>query len=171
MATPETWNKVEEYFRPNSLVDRWGDSYAIQDKHILRLYAFRKFIGVPVFVTAGVKTSGHSKGSFHYSQIDKEGWERGKCATDILVPSYQHSPFDLILDAARFGFAVGYYPHWHYKGKATGGLHVDSRQIENYKQARWMGVMESDKQIYIPLTFENMLKYSQYDYDPDPRLH
>ena len=171
MATPETWQKVKKYFRPNSLIDKWGDPNAIQDGHLLKLYDLRVWIGLPVIVNAGVKLAGHSTKSYHYSQIDKDGWERGKCATDILIPTYELSPFDLLLDVFRFNFTgVGYYPDWRYNGQKIGGLHLDSRPLQiakdgspSFKQARWMGINQGGKQIYIPLTFQNLMKYSSYD--------
>ena len=179
MATPETWDKVK-HFRPNSLVDQWGDPYAINDDHILRLDDFRSYINTPVIVTAAVKTNGHSTSSFHYSKKDKiTGEEIGHCATDIVIPDYDLSPYDLILDALRFGFTgVGYYPHWKYKGKVVGGLHLDSRPLivgrdntVEYAHSRWMGVEIDNVQQYIGLSFENLLKYSNHGGDADSSLH
>lgn len=162
MASKETWEKAR-YFRPDSN-DNWGDPDAISDEHILRLDDFRHFIGVPIIVTAGVSHSGHSKRSFHYK-------ENGACATDQVIPDYEGTPFDLIMDALRFGFhGLGYYPHWRYNGKKVGGLHLDCRPLQwdsdftqNYRQSRWMGVMRDGKQVYIPLTYQNLKKYGGFD--------
>lgn len=172
MATKETWSKLR-YFKKNGS-DNWGDVDAISDVHLLRLDDFRHFIGVPITVTHGVKTSGHSKKSFHYRKKDKNGLEIGACATDIMIPDYPGSPFDLMMDAMRFGFTgLGYYPHWKYKGKMCGGLHLDSRPLRwdsdktiNYSHSRWMGIYnEAGKQIYIELSFANLIKYAKYPSD------
>lgn len=175
MARPETWERVRKYFRPDSKVDQWGNPDEISDAHLLRLYDFRHYIGCPIFVTAGVKTAGHSKGSYHYTKKDSAGRVlQVACATDIVIPEYPETPFDLILDAARFGFTgIGYYPHWRWNGISVGGLHLDSRPqgldedgTVNYKHSRWMGVMnEQGKQVYIELNFQNVLKYSKYAFD------
>lgn len=160
MARDETWQFVKKYFKPDSKVDNWGDADAISDTHILRLYEFRSFLGTPVIVTHGVKTSGHAKGSFHYKQKDQWGNEIAPCATDIIIPNYQFSPYDLILDATRFGFTgIGYYPHWRYKGEVVGGLHVDSRPVTNKAHARWIGYLdENGKQVYTAMNFTTLMK-------------
>jgi len=175
MASPDTWRKLR-YFKPNSLTDNWGDSRAICDDLLLRLDDFRHFIGSPIIVTSGVRNS--KSGSYHGSMI-VDGFETGKCAVDIIVPSYEQSPFDLVLDATRFQFhGLGFYPHWQRNGEVTGGLHLDCRLIQfdnddtlDYKSSRWMGVMDQGKQIYVPLTFENMIKYSMYGEDLDSSVH
>lgn len=172
MASDSTWKKLR-YFKKDSKTDNWGDVKLIQDEHLLRLDDFRHFLGTPVIVTAGVKTVGHEKNSFHYPRKDKSGKLIGACATDIIVPEYGESPFDLVMDALRFGFTgVGYYPHWRYNGEVVGGLHLDSRPLVwdadetlNYSHSRWMGVMLNEKQEYVELSFHNMLKYCNLDQD------
>ena len=177
MASEETWNKVRAHFRPDSKIDNWGDVDGISDEHLLRLYDFRVWVGTPIFVLHAVKTSGHAKKSYHYGRKDENGvWTVEPCATDIILPDYQKTPFDLILDAQRFGFTgIGYYPHWRYNGQQVGGLHVDSRPLKwdrdlsiNYRHSRWMGIKVQDendegkyKQEYIAMTFHNILKYSK----------
>ena len=171
MATPETWDKVR-HFKPNSLFDNWGDPYAIDDDHLLRLDDFRHWLGLAVIVTAGVKSSGHSSKSYHYR-------ENGACATDIIIPAYDKTPFDLILDATRFGFTgIGYYAHWKYKGVITGGLHLDSRPMRvdndgtiNYAHSRWLGVEVDGVQQYVSMDFHNLIKYTNYGTDVDTSLH
>lgn len=162
MASKETWDKVKKYFRPDSKIDNWGDAKKISDEVVLRLYDFRVWLNIPIYVTAGVATSGHSKNSFHYEVM-------GACAVDVVIPDYEHSPFDLVLDATRFGFhGIGYYPHWQFHGKTTGGLHLDTRPLKwdldgsvNYSHSRWMGVLQGQKQEYIALTFQNLLTYAK----------
>jgi hypothetical protein len=182
MATQETWDSVKKYFRPDSKVDKWGDPNAISDAHLFRLYDFRVYLGMPIYVTAGVKTSGHAKKSYHYRETDNSGNViRQPCATDIIIPDYENSPFDLIMDACRFFNGIGYYPHWKFSGITFGGLHVDSRPhgldadgTLNYKRAQWMGIIgENGKQRYIPLTFENLIKYTNFalEVDSNNSLH
>lgn len=166
MATAATWKKLR-YFKKNSKTDSWGDTKAIDDNHLLKLDDFRDYLGIPIIVTHAVKTDGHASKSYHYP-------ENGACATDIIIPDYVLSPFDLVMDATRFGFTgIGFYPHWRYKGVACGGLHLDSRPLKwdidstvNYCHSRWMGVRdETGKQRYIELSFENMVKYTNFESD------
>ena len=171
MATQETWDKLR-YFKRDSKVDRWGDPDAIDDNILLRLDDFRHWIGVPVYVTAGVKTRGHARKSYHYP-------ENGACAVDIIIPEYMETPFDLIMDATRFGFTgIGYYPHWRWNGEQVGGLHVDVRPLKwdgdetlNYNQSRWMGVVVDGKQKYIEMDFDNILKYGKGGSEVSEDLH
>lgn len=167
MASDETWEKVKRYFKKDSRIDNWGDVDLISDEHLLRLYDFRDWLGLPIYVTHAVKSGGHSAGSFHYPRTDKNGKQIGACATDIIIPDYDESAFDLILDATRFGFTgIGYYPHWTWKGETVGGLHLDSRPLKwdsddtlNYAHSRWLGVVVKGKQRYIELTFQNILDH------------
>jgi len=158
MASESEWKKLR-YFKKESR-DKWGDVDAISAEHLFRLDDFRHYLGVPVYVTAGVSIGGHSKKSFHYRG-------NGACATDIVIPDYEGNFIDLILAAERFGFTgIGFYPHWKYNGRKVGGLHLDSRPLKwdkdftyNYREARWMGILRNGSQVYIPLTYSNLLKY------------
>lgn len=161
-ATKEDWEKVSEYFKPEGTSDQWGNPYALQADHLHRLYDFRRYLGVPIYVTRGVQVNGHSSRSYHYK-------ENGGCATDQVIPDFEGTAVDLILAAERFGFTgIGYYPHWFWgsEDNVIGGLHLDSRPLKwdsdftlNYREARWMGVKRNGKQHYIPLTFANIKKY------------
>lgn len=162
MARRETWERLR-YFKPDGL-DNFGEPDLIDDKLLLRLDDFRHWLGIPIYVTHGVKKEGHSKGSYHYV-------ENGACAVDIIIPDYHNTGVDLVLDANRFGFVgIGYYPHWRWNDREVGGLHLDMRPLGrhqglHYKGARWMGVMENGKQVYKPLDYEHFLKH-----DLDVRL-
>lgn len=181
MASDQVWEKVQKYFKPDSSIDKWGDPKLIDGTHLLRLFDFREYLGVPIYVTHGVKTSGHSPRSWHYPREDQYGNQIGACATDIMIPDYPLSPFDLVLDATRFGFTgIGYYPHWRWRGDVIGGLHVDSRPLKwdpddtlNYSHSRWMGVLRANgKQEYIALSFHNLTKYSSHTVDINtPGIH
>ena len=160
MASKETWSRLR-HFKIGS-GDNWGDPKLIDDRLLLRLDDFREWLGVPIHVLEGVKVGGHTKRSYHYR-------ENGACAVDVIIPNYMGWPFDLVLDAMRFGFTgIGYYPDWAWGGAITGGLHLDTRplkwdrdQSKNYKHSRWMGVKdEHGKQRYVALNFENMVKYA-----------
>lgn len=161
MASVITWKKVEKYFKRDSKIDNWGNPELLDDTHLLRLYDFRCWVKVPVYVIHGVKFSGHAKNSYHYIK-------NGACATDIIVPDYAKSPYDLVLDATRFGFTgIGYYPHWKFGTEAIGGLHLDSRPLKwdndettNYSHSRWLGIQSGNKQEYVELNFHNLLKFS-----------
>jgi len=163
MATAATWSKLR-YFKKNSSYDKWGDPDAIFDKHLFRLDDFRHWIGTAIYINHGVKTSGHSQKSYHYVQ-------NGACATDVVIPGYGADMFQLILDATRFGFTgIGYYPHWQFKGRRVGGLHLDSRPLKlgsdktiEYSHSRWMGVMIEGVQQYVALTTENLKTYANFE--------
>ena len=164
MAKAETWAKLKHFKK----TENWGDPDAINDEHLLRLDDFRSYLGCPIHVTHAVKNSGHSKKSFHYPRTNERGEQIGACATDIVIPTYDGSLIDLILDATRFGFVgIGYYPHWTYRGVKVGGLHLDSRPLSwdldetlNYSHSRWIGIVEDGIQKYIPMTFQNLMKYA-----------
>lgn len=64
---------------------------------------------------------------------------------------------DIYLAAERLNFnGIGVYPHWRIAGKEVGGLHLDMRGLP---VARWMGVLESGKQVYQGLNKSNLKKY------------
>ena len=144
------WDNLR-YFSKVSKVDQWGDPDAINKDLILRLDNFRHFIGFPIYVTSGVRNQDSSKGSYHHP-------EKGACAVDIVIPGYNKTPFDLVIDATRFNFTgIGLYLHWKFQGKVTGGLHLDMRPFD--RGARWMGVLDQNrKQHYVTLNFINLMK-------------
>lgn len=161
MAHRDTWEKLR-YFKATDTSDVWGDPKLIDDTLLWRLDDFRHYLGVPIHVLHGVKSGGHSSKSYHYVA-------NGACAVDIIIPKYQYSAIDLILDATRFGFTgIGYYPDWKYRGDVVGGLHLDTRPLVtesdrtlNYKHARWLGVQTlGGGQKYIAMTFNNLFKYA-----------
>lgn len=159
MASEETWKKLK-FFKPYNTSDNWGDPNAIDDSLLFALDDFRRFLGVPVYVTVGVADSGHSEKSYHYR-------EQGACAVDVVIPGYEHGPANLVLSALRFGFTgLGWYPHWQYGGKTVGGLHLDMRPLKweedftiNYQHSRWIGVPNAGKLTFLPLTIENITTY------------
>lgn len=169
MASDETWSKLR-YFKKNS-TDRWGNAELISDDLLLRLDDFRHYLGCAIHVSRGVATTGHSKNSYHYPKYSGDGRQVGACAVDVLIPDFVESPFDLILDASRFGFTgIGYYPHWRWRGVVVGGLHLDMRPLKwdqdetiNYTHSRWMGIPDgAGGQRYIELNHENLIKHSEY---------
>lgn len=161
MASEETWQKVSQFFRPDSDLDNWGDPDAISDELLLVLFDFRRWIGLPVFVLWGTNGK-HSHDSFHYVQ-------NGACAVDVAIPDFSGHPIDLLFDVFRFPFTgVGYYPDWKYGPKSANGLHLDTRPLKwdeddtkNYRHNRWIGVKGSDGQVYLPFSFENIDKHTR----------
>jgi len=163
MASDEVWKKLK-HFKPLGGADNWGDVNAISEILLLALDDFRGYVNCPVHVTSGVETGGHSKKSYHYR-------ENGACAVDVILPEYKFNAYDLIIDASRFGFTgIGYYPDWQFKGKRGNGLHLDMRPLIrdsdatlNYKHSRWIGIKEMvgsvEKQVYLPMSYENIKKY------------
>jgi hypothetical protein len=96
-----------------------------------RLDAFRDYIGLSVIISSSNDPShAHQKESQHYKNK----------AVDFVVPEWKGSLFSLYLIAERFGFTgIGIYPKWRYKDKIVGGMHVDSRILNGYQGARWIG--------------------------------
>jgi len=174
MANIQTWTSLR-YFKPGNTTDNWGDANAISDETLLRLDDFRHDLGCAIHVVRGVAKSGHTSKSEHYAEYDEAGEiTKVPTAVDIIVPDFQLSPFDLVLAAEKFGFrGIGYYPHWKWQGAVVGGLHLDCRTYReqddgtlDYRHARWMGIPGPDNtQVYIALSFENLLKYSNYGAD------
>lgn len=154
MASPEEWKAVR-HFSPK---ENWGDPNAIDPRLLYVLDDCRHDANSRCFISVGYVDSGHAKKSYHY---------RGKAA-DTIWPDWKLHPIDQFIHISRYDFkGIGYYPDWEYLGKKTGGWHLDVRPLAqeadgtlNYRESRWMGVKLGGKQVYLPLTFENILKYS-----------
>ncbi len=141
------WSKLK-YFKKT---ENWGDWKKMDPVLLVRLDAFREFLGTPIFITRGVQGTSDAKKSQH-----KVG-----TAVDIIVPNYQGHITDLYNLACSFGFTgAGVYPHWTYKGKKTGGLHLDMRKLpRNTKAARWLCIKKEGKQEYLAYNHTNLKKY------------
>lgn len=116
--------------------------------HVRRVDRLRQNIGFPILITSDFR--------------DGDDGEHGKgLATDLIFPTLDLDKlYYLYLEAERHGFTgIGIYPHWEYKGKIIGGLHVDSRSPKNGRGARWICIMQDGKQEYISFTWENMTRY------------
>lgn len=139
------WSSLNlKYFRADSTLDNWGDPSKISPQLLLKLDKLREKLGSRLIVTSGYRSD--NPNSQHYYGH----------AADIMFPDTQEDLFDLWLLAERVGFnGIGIYPHWKYQGVALGGLHVDLR----LEDARWMGVMENNSQIYLPLNKFNLQRY------------
>jgi uncharacterized protein YcbK (DUF882 family) len=117
-----------KYFRPDSS-DNWGDPSKISRDLLLKLNAFREFIGKPIYVTSGYRagnsSSEHSRG----------------LAVDIVCPGIPL--LQLYLAAERFDFkGIGVYPNWKYQGQIVGGLHLDVRTLHTPYGDRWLGIKD-----------------------------
>jgi hypothetical protein len=164
MASEEIWNKLK-YFKKT---ENWGNADAISEELLLRLDAFRSVVGVPIVITRGIGGKSHSERSFHKSRKDRDGKEIGNCAVDVVLPSYDLSPFDLVFEALKFFNGVGWYPHWFGGGKVCGGLHLDMRPLVDGRKTTWMGILDSSgNQKYINLTFDDMVKFFN---EPKPKI-
>lgn len=60
MASKDAWKKLR-YFKPDSQIDKWGSPDLISEDLLYRLDDFRHWLGIPIIVTHGVKTTGHAK--------------------------------------------------------------------------------------------------------------
>ena len=114
--------------------DEFHDIKIMNQELLIRLDAFREYIGLSIIVTSSNEpTRSHNKKSQHYINN----------AVDIVVPEWKGSIFSLYLLAERFGFTgIGIYPKWRYKGKITGGLHLDMRPVVGFQGSRWIGYPE-----------------------------
>lgn len=115
----------------------------------------REYLDRSIIITSSTGGT-HTEGSQHYLGN----------AVDIIVPTFDGSPFSLYLIAERFSFSgIGVYPDWTYKGKRIGGLHLDVRDRKGGQGARWIGKKyqdaetKVDKMFYYPLNPENLLKH------------
>ena len=115
MANPETWNVIDEYFKPHEFGD--GAEEGMQDEYLISLTKFRIAIDNPMIIhpNGGFSTDGHSQNSYHY---------QGR-AIDF---HFKHNPVStrrLVVTAIKCGLhGIGIYPHWDPK---PGGFHIDNR--------------------------------------------
>ena len=149
MASEQAWKSLR-HFRPNG-PDNFGDPNAIDEKLLFYLDDFRDYIGTPVIVTSGVRPDVPGKSSFHTRK-------KGSCAVDVVIPGYQKSVIDLLIDVTRFKFTgIGFYQGWMHKGHEVIGLHLDTRPSD--VGARWIGFQERGKQVYGELSFKTLLEH------------
>jgi uncharacterized protein YcbK (DUF882 family) len=100
-----------------------------------------------IVVTSGYRPQ--SDGSQH--QLRK--------AADLMFPNATKSLLELYHVAESCGFTgIGIYPAWRLNGEKLGGLHVDIRDHQG-PPAKWMGVPQGGKQVYIALNDENLEKW------------
>ena len=136
------WHRLK-YFDKD---ENWGNPYILCEELLLKLDVLREEIGHPFIVTSGTQGK-HRPNSLHY---------QGK-AVDFVCPDYDGHAIDFILKAVQRGFSgIGWYPHWQYKGKACGGMHVD---FGFWKTRHWLGVLDKGEQVYRPLDYLNLKKY------------
>lgn len=115
--------------------------------HIESLDLFRHNIEKRVIVTSSFRDN-------------DEGTHGNGLATDIMVPDWNGTLLELYLEAERHGFTgIGVYPHWSFKGKTIGGLHLDSRAPKMGRGARWIRIDVAGEQAYISLNQENIKRY------------
>lgn len=72
------------------------------------------------------------------------------------MPDFNGALVDLLFVAMRFNFmGVGIYRDWEWKGKKTGGLHLDMRTADH--RALWFCYKNRyGKQEYVGLTLETL---------------
>ncbi len=135
------------YLAAHSHDFNWGDPSKLDRDLLIKLESFAEQCGGRLIVTSAYRPA--SDGSQH---------KVGKAA-DVMVVGTALRLIELYHLAERCGFqGIGIYPAWKYNGTALGGLHVDVRDI-NGPHAKWMGIATGNKQIYIGLTTENLIKY------------
>ena len=117
MALEKTWARVKHFKK----TENWGDPTLVDDTLVLDLDKLREEIQCSIIINHAVKTSGHSKKSFHY-------FENGACAADVKIVWWEFDVETLLVTCLRAGFnGVGYYPWWNASQGTDVGLHVDKR--------------------------------------------
>ena len=154
MASQKVWDSLE-HFKPDG-IDNFGDPEAIDERLLYYLDDFRNFINTPIIVTSGVRPDVPGKKSFHYRK-------HGACALDCVIPDYNKSIIELLIDVTRFPFkGIGFYQGWTFKGKETIGLHLDTRP--GNVGSRWIGFKnDQGKQVYGQLSFKTLLEHFLLD--------
>lgn len=122
--------------------ENWGDVSRFSVEFFRRLDAFRGYVGSPFKIHCGYSRSGHSENSQHYI---------GNCIDGHF--SYgKVSLFEEFLTAERFGFhGIGLYPN---KGRPF--IHLDMRELPDFKRARWI---RTNTGVYYPVNAETIKKY------------
>lgn len=134
------------HFSATDKTHAWGDASKIDHRLLVKVDLLVDLLNTKVIVTSGFRPK--DVGSQHALGL----------ALDLMFPEFKGSLKDIYAQAEKLGFkGLGVYPDWKYAGKRIGGIHVDERNAT--KPARWMGVLENDKQIYIGLNQLNLTKY------------
>ena len=142
------WSDIAPLFTKK---EAWGDPLKMEPEFLLELHAARKFINEPFYILQGTQGK-HASKSQHYLGL----------ACDFIIDAPRKHPLDILIALERFDFTgIGYYPHWKYDGRVTGGWHLDKRKIEPYGfGARWMGILlEDGNQTYVDLSYKNLVKF------------
>lgn len=158
------WQSLK-YF---SEYENWGNPQGIDPKLLMILDAYRGELGLPLYVSVGQATSGHSEKSAHYP--DKNGISYAVDVFPLRFDSPSKSLLDCFFLATRYPFSgVGLYPYWRYTHPKNGinivekgGLHLDTSPYRNMPAMRasghWLGVPggEENKQKYLEVTKWNL---------------
>ena len=141
------WSK----YRHLSKEMNWTQPHKMDVEFLTILDEFCIFIGFPIILTST------------YREGDSKTHGRGIAADIMAGIEKDISLLDLYLLAEKFGKfrGVGMYPHWkkdvNSRGsKPEGGLHLDIRTDD---QARWIAIMQKEKQVYIALNEHNIKEY------------
>lgn len=117
------------HFRPDSTVDHWGDPHNMDRSILVEIDKLREWLNCPLIVTSAWRGHGGAD--------EGKLWHAAGRAVDVVAPTFEGHLLDLFFAATRFGFTgIGVYKDWEYKGKLTGGLHLDTRYDVDHK-ALW----------------------------------
>ena len=122
--TKKEWIRFFPFFKS----DECGKG--MMQTFMLKVLMLRKAIDTPMHITAGYRTSGHSKNSYHYKGRAIDFWTK-------------LSPRKVLRQIDRFGLfnGVGLYP-W----SNPDVFHIDDRDERKYQ--RWLSP-EKGKYIYL----------------------
>jgi len=143
----EQWKEIQNFKR-----EEFNRPEKMDFDHIKKLDQMRQNLGFSMAITSDWRASSRST---HGQGI----------ATDVVFPTRNTSDlYYLYVEAERHNFSgIGIYPHWKWQGNVIGGLHLDSRPLDDEKYkgrgARWICILKDGKQEYLPFTWENMMRY------------
>lgn len=160
---PSTKMTLKDYelLKNFNIKENWGDPLLMSKKLLFTLDFYREKIGLPMIISAGYATKGHSLRSQH-----GEG-----NAVDLVIPKLEltiNNIFNLLIETFNFNFnGIGFYFGHEYKGLSVASLHLDVRSLSQFvARKKWLGIVKFNNKIeYSDMTYGNISKYcKEYNY-------
>ena len=159
----DIWEQIEFFNRE----ENWAEPDMASPRLLLTLDAYRRDLGIPLYVSKGLgeKGSHDATSSTHYE--DDAGVFHGVDVIPLLSKFNRVTLLDCYIKATQFPFSgLGMYPDWKYThGKIIerGGLHLDTgthRRMPTMKSTgQWIGIMKNEGQEYVGVSEWNLRKY------------
>lgn len=119
--TNEQWQTFRPYFTARECGEGMDFDFMV------KVLAFRKLLGFPMYILCGYDTSGHAEKSYHYQGRALDFW----CNWDV-----RHVM--ALIDKMGFFHGAGLY----YWGAHRIWYHIDDRPIDRYQ--RWISLKKGD---------------------------